>query len=475
MEDDATKKKRTAVPLKRKLEAVKYSEQVSVTAAAKKYGVHRKQIQNWRRAKDSISAGVAAGSSKMHRLTGGGRNQRFKLVNERVRDWIITKRNNRQCVSRRMIRLEAKRIAKDCDGCADFSASLGWLEKFLRRNNFSLRATTTTCQRPPVDSVDKIVNFVLYVRKERQQHNYQLSNIFACDETAVWLDPVGKRCIETRGARDVTVQTLGHEKVHITVMLCARANGTKCKPFVLLNRKRPVPAIVQKLSGKLVLSWAGKVWMDNTLTEDFLRLVLGPLSFGKRLLVWDSFRCHISRETKEVLSELKVHSAVVPGGCTKYVQAPDVAWNQPFKAAITRFHEDWMADESTEKELTRGGNPRPPPMDVYLQWVVDAWESLSADLIRSSFKSCGITNSVDGSEDDSIHCFKPHGPIPEGFQVLKAQSPENVQPPVIVPEDGHDEQEEQMLEVVDAPPRVENDESDDESDEDADDDADDGL
>ena len=54
------------------------------------------------------------------------------------------------------------------------------------------------------------------------------------------------------------VQTLGHEKVHITVMLCARANGTKCRPFVLLNRKRPVPAVVQKFSGRLVLSWAGR-------------------------------------------------------------------------------------------------------------------------------------------------------------------------------------------------------------------------
>ena len=267
--------------------------------------------------------------------------------------------------------------------------------------------------------------------------------------------------IETRGARDVTVQTLGHEKVHITVMFCARANGTKCKPYVLLNHKRPVPAVVNKFSSQLVLSWAGKVWMDNSLTEDLLRAVVGPLSFGKRLLVWDSFRCHISHDTKDVLSELKVHTAVVPGGCTKYVQAPDVSWNQPFKAAISRLHEDWMADDMAEKELTRGGNPRPPPMDTYLQWVIDAWEGLSADLIRASFKSCGITNNVDGTEDELVHCFKPHGPIPEGLQVLKAQTIADVQPPVAIPEDEHDEQEVQMLEVVDAPPRADDGSSDD--------------
>ena len=34
----SSSKKRTAVPVKRKLEAVKFSEKTSVTAAAKKYG-----------------------------------------------------------------------------------------------------------------------------------------------------------------------------------------------------------------------------------------------------------------------------------------------------------------------------------------------------------------------------------------------------------------------------------------------------
>ena len=232
-----------------------------------------------------------------------------------------------------MIRLEAKRIARESDGCDDFSASLGWLQKFLRRNIFTLRATTTTCQRPPVDSVDKIVNFVMFVRKQRMQHSYQLSNIYACDETAVWIDPVGRRCIETRGARDVTGQTLGHEKVHITVMLCARANGTKCKPYVLLNCKRRVPAVVNKFSSRLILSWTGKVWMDYSLTEDFLRRAVGPLSFGKRLLVWDSFRCHISHDTKDVLSELKVDTAVVPGGCTKIRSSPRCVLESAFQGS----------------------------------------------------------------------------------------------------------------------------------------------
>ena len=75
-------------------------------------------------------------------------------------------------------------------------ASPGWLEKFLKRNGFSLQATTTTCQKPPVNSVTKIVEVILYVRKLRQEHNYDLSIIFACDETSDLLNPVRKECVE---------------------------------------------------------------------------------------------------------------------------------------------------------------------------------------------------------------------------------------------------------------------------------------
>lgn len=72
-----------------------------------------------------------------------------------------------------------------------------------------------------------------------------------------------------------------------------------------------------------------------------------------------------------------------------------------------------------DKEVTKGGNPRSAPMAVYLQWIVDAWESLPKELIAKSFKTCGITNATDGSEDDAIHCFKKDGPVPSGLVRLK--------------------------------------------------------
>ena len=62
---------------------------------------------------------------------------------------------------------------------------------------------------------------------------------------------------------------------------------------------------------------------------------------------------------------------------------------------------------------------RAPSMEVYLKWIVDAWDQLPKDLIIKSFKGCGLTNTLDGSEDCKIHCFRSDGPIKTGQELLQ--------------------------------------------------------
>jgi len=120
---------------------------------------------------------------------------------------------------------------------------------------------------------------------------------------------------------------------------------------------------------------------------------------------------------KKVLKNLGIDIAVVPGGCTKFVQPPDLSWNAPFKSRIRELHNLWMMN-GDHMEFTTGGNPRPPGMDVYLEWILDSWNAISKEAISKSFKDCGISVSTDGSEDELIHCFKEHGAIPEGRVLL---------------------------------------------------------
>uniref|UniRef100_A0A1I8BIJ8 DDE-1 domain-containing protein n=1 Tax=Meloidogyne hapla TaxID=6305 RepID=A0A1I8BIJ8_MELHA len=99
--------------------------------------------------------------------------------------------------------------------------------------------------------------------------------------------------------------------------------------------------------------------------------VFGNYLFGSRLLIWDSFRAHISKETKETLRRLALHTAVISGGTTKYIQVPDVSWNSPFKNSIREQHTNWMVHG--QKLTTSSGNLKAPPIETYLEWICMDW------------------------------------------------------------------------------------------------------
>ncbi|CAI7885402.1 unnamed protein product, partial [Closterium sp. NIES-53] len=45
------------------------------------------------------------------------------------------------------------------------------------------------------------------------------------------------------------------------------------------------------------------------------------------------------------------------------------------------------------------GNMKKPPAEQVLLWVAKAWDSIPEALIAQSFKTCGLSNALDGSED----------------------------------------------------------------------------
>nr|CAD2183307.1 unnamed protein product [Meloidogyne enterolobii] len=87
------------------------------------------------------------------------------------------------------------------------------------------------------------------------------------------------------------------------------------------------------------------------------------------------------------------------------------------------LYSEWMVHG--DKPTTSGGNLKAPQMDIYLQWIVDAWDSLSKDIIEKSFISCGVTKEDGGKLDNQIHVFKPDGAIPNGLELLQQRRNED--------------------------------------------------
>ena len=409
-----------------KLEAIQYAERVSNRAASTKYKVDVKRIREWRKDKDAMVELKAKPKGKQReRLDGGGRKGFVEQLDDFLLEWIYGRRANGLRVSRKLIKVKAKQVYDE--KCSEdekelFSASAGWLDKFMQRNGLSLRRKTTTAQQEPNRAIDKLISYILQVCRLSRQHQYDPSCIIAMDETPVWDDMVSSMTIDRVGAQSVPLKTTGHEKVMVTICLAAKADGTKLKPFIVFRGgKRETKALDEEFRSKCVVQTSTNAWMNEELTQVWVQRVLGSFSFNRRLLAWDSYECHMVKSVQEALAKNKVDHVLIPGGCMKYIQAPDVSWNKPFKALVSEQYDDWMANGL--HHYTEAGNMRPPSRKMIVEWVLEAWSQLAQDIVVKSFKVCALNLAVDGSEDSMIHCFKKGQPCESGLDQLKAQLP----------------------------------------------------
>lgn len=116
---------------------------------------------------------------------------------------------------------------------------------------------------------------------------------------------------------------------------------------------------------------------------------------------------------------MKYDTATVPGGCTKFIQAADVAWNAGFKSNMREYYDAWLSQPAGH-EYTKSGNMKAPSRPLFCKWVKSAWEAVPIGTVKKSFLSCAITTALDGKEyDDEIHCFKSGQPCQAGRVVLQ--------------------------------------------------------
>src|SRR3954470_6471967 len=57
------------------------------------------------------------------------------------------------------------------------------------------------------------------------------------------------------------------------------------------------------------------------------------------------------------------------------------------------------------KDLTPSGKIKRPSYSLIENWIKESWDSINPNMIRRSFKCCGISNSLDGTEDNLIFDF----------------------------------------------------------------------
>ena len=72
----------------------------------------------------------------------------------------------------------------------------------MKRYGLSLRQKTSVAQKDPGKLIDKLVSFVLHVRRRLAvKHPYDAADVIAMDETPVWADMVSATTVDDTGKK----------------------------------------------------------------------------------------------------------------------------------------------------------------------------------------------------------------------------------------------------------------------------------
>ena len=303
-------------------------------------------------------------------------------------------------VSNEDLQLKARDIAQGIPGMEDFKGSDGWLVRWKKRNAVGIRRGTNESQKLPADFQVQVTAFKRSVDAYRDQNDVSLVRIGNMDQTMCRFDMAPRTTNNRKGARDIRIATTGGSKKGYTVALAACADGTKLPAFIVFKEAgaRIPPRVLNQLyvprNVKITASKNG--WMTSDIMKEWIqRIWRDEVDGERRMLVLDQARIHTCAATRANIENAHTDVFYIPAGCTSICQPADVSWNAPFKKSMRKQWSEYRRQD----QRTAAGNLKMATRQDAIDWVSRAWFDVSEDTIRHSFKACGLSLLLDGSEN----------------------------------------------------------------------------
>ena len=355
----------------------------STREVAKKYCMNEATIRRWR------TQDLHLQRHKSGRRYGGGHPLSYPIELEQdIVTWVLQRRDKNLAVSRNSIQLFACTVISPHH--PEFKASNGWVQKFMTRNNLTLRAKTSQSQKLPDTYDTDVRSFRDFISRNRRR--LEPDFIMNMDETPFYFDNVPSKTVDIVGSKSVRVLTTGSDKKRCTVVLGISDCGVFLRTMVIFKGKRKLNLVHPD---SIIVRVQDKAWMDERLMIEWMELCVRPFTERKpAILVLDSFRGHLTKDVNAAMKKINVCPAVIPGGCTSLLQPLDVSINKPMKDRARQLWQEYMLQMSDTDTPTKS-----PSKQQILDWIVAAQEQVNQDMICKSFLVTGITNKLDGSED----------------------------------------------------------------------------
>lgn len=392
----AAKRKRVSYISEFKLKVIAKAEKVGNRETGRIFNIDESNVRLWRKSKEKLE-----NMDRKRRAARTGQPAWPVLENE-LHSWILNQREMGLSVSTVKIRCKARILARELN-VEKFEGGATWCYRFMKRKKLSVRARTTVGQELPENWEEKAKDFLTYTKKIIREKKLSPKEIINMDEVPLCFDCPPNYTVDSRGKESISITTTGHEKAAFTVVLSCAADGSKLTPMVIFKRKTIPKEIFPK---GVEIRAVEKGWMNEDMMISWINNVYRKRKSAffnpSALLIMDSMRAHINDKVKSVCKSAKAELAIIPGGLTKILQPLDVGVNKSFKSKVRNLWEKWMAEG--HHSYTKSGKMRRASYAKICEWIKEAWDEISENTIKNSFKKAKIVDEIDydcSSDDES--------------------------------------------------------------------------
>lgn len=413
LEEKGTEKKGTKKKIWTKKSKIKVvltaMEEGNNSEAARIYKIHestvRKFISEMKNEKEVLDF-----KKKTKKKKRSGRKSKFEKIEEKVYEWILEQRNKKLIVRLKDIKEKALSFKTE----ENFCASNGWFANFKKRYKISHRSPTHVMSTFTDKCIDAMAEYLKELMKERFEiercsflHSKKSILFINFDEVPIFFDISSSRTYDLKGKKEITVKSNKDQKLRTTVMLGITSDGSRLPPLIIFKSRNKNPPPNQfPLQALVFHNRVG--WITEFIFKFWLQQVIFNIDFEKTgvipYLIYDRCPVHIKSTVQEIIQEKKILHRLIPSGCTGFIQPIDTHVGKPFKDHLRTKHLYWFQHiGNTKDNLTPEGNIKAPASELVIQWILESFDELGRDSLVNSFKHCGITHSLDGSEDNMIN------------------------------------------------------------------------
>lgn len=321
-----------------------------------------------------------------------------------VYTWFINARAFKIPIDGKFICEKALQFARKLDPETKFSASHGWLGKFLNRHEISSKALSGEGA-----AVNQLTINEWFDNLKDTCANYDAKDIFNIDETGLFFNAKPKKSYVMTD--DSCLGGRQSEK-RLTVCLFTNAVGDKESPIIIIgNAKRPRAfgrLDVEKMFG-IIWRHNRTAWMKSILFEEVLKIFNRKMRLqGRKVLLFlDNCTSHPHLELSNV------QLVFLPPNTTSACQPLDQGIISAFKWFYRQtFVKDMVRklDESMSQQL-HIDDILDSPIDFKasvldaITWISEAWKKVKPETIQKCFARCGFNCSLSTAEDQESEEF----------------------------------------------------------------------